>query len=54
MKVQRVIGDIRSVVNAMNLQLEYGKLLHTTLLASVLMYGSETMIRRGLVLELKR
>ena len=41
---RRVSCAIRSLVNAMGLQLEYARVLHETLLVPVLMYGSETMI----------
>ena len=43
---RRVAGAIRSLVNARSLQLEYVRVLHESLLVLVLMYGSETMIRR--------
>ena len=36
-------GAIRFLVNARNLQLECAKVLHETLLVSVLMYESETI-----------
>ena len=41
---RRVAGAIRSIVNAMDLQLECAKVLRETLLILVLMYGSETML----------
>ena len=41
---RRVAGAIRSLVNARDLQLECGRVLHETLLVPVLMYGSETML----------
>ena len=41
---RRVAGAIRSLVNAMDLQIEYARVLHETLLAPVLTYGSETML----------
>ena len=41
---RKVAGAIRSLVNAMDLQLECGRVLHKTLLVSVLMYASETML----------
>ena len=41
---RRIAGAIRSQVNVRNLQLKYAKVLHETLLVSVLMYGSEKMI----------
>ena len=43
---RRVVGAIRSLVNARSLQLEYARVLHGSLLVPVLMYGSETMIWR--------
>ena len=43
---RRVAGAIRSLVNARELQLECGRVLHETLLAPVLMYGSETVLWR--------
>ena len=41
---RRVAGAIRSLVNARRLQLQCAKVLHVSLLAPVLTYGSETMI----------
>ena len=41
---RRVVGAIRSLVNASGLQLECARVLHESLLMPVLMYGSETMI----------
>ena len=41
---RRVAGPIRSLVNARSLQHECARVLHESLLLSVLMYGSETMI----------
>ena len=41
---KRVVGAIRSLVNARALQLECARVLHKTLLARVLIYGSETML----------
>ena len=41
-----VAGAIRSLVNARSLQLVYAKVLHESLLVSVLTYGRETMIWR--------
>ena len=41
---RRVAGAIRSLVNARDLQIECARVLHETLLAPVLMYGSETML----------
>ena len=40
---RRVVGAIRSLVNARDLHLEGVRVLHETLLVPVLMYGSETM-----------
>ena len=41
---RRIAGAIRSLVNARNLQLECARVLHKSLPAPVLMYGSETVI----------
>ena len=41
---RRVEGVIRSLVNAMDLQLKCPRVLHETLLVPVLMYGSETIL----------
>ena len=41
---RRVAGGIRSLVNTRDLQLEFARVLHETLLVPVLMYGSETML----------
>ena len=41
---RRVAGPIRSLVNARDLQLQYARVLHETLLVPVFMYGSETML----------
>ena len=41
---RRVAGAIRSLVNARNLQLECGRVLHESMVVPVLTYGSETMI----------
>ena len=41
---RKVVGAIRSLVNARDLQLECARVLHETLLVPVLMYGSETML----------
>ena len=41
---RRVVGAIRSLVNASGLQLECVRVLHETLLMPVFMYGSETTI----------
>ena len=43
---RKVVGAIRSLVNARDLQLECSRVLHETLLVPVLMYGSETMLWR--------
>ena len=40
---RRIADAIRSLVNAKNLQLEYARVLHESLLVPVLMYGSETI-----------
>ena len=41
---RRVVGAIRSFVNARDFQLEYARVLHEMFLVHVLMYGSETML----------
>ena len=41
---RRVVGAIRTLVNARSLQLECARVLHESLLVPVLTYGSETMI----------
>ena len=41
---RRVAGAIRSLLNAMDLQLECARVLHEALLVPVLMYDSETML----------
>ena len=41
---RRVAGTIRSLVNVRDLQLECARVLHETLLVTVLMYGSEIML----------
>ena len=43
---RRVTDAIRSLVNAMSLQLECVMVLHESLLVPILTYGSETMIWR--------
>ena len=43
---RRVAGSIRPLVNAVDFQLEFATVLHKTLLVPVLMYGSETTIRK--------
>ena len=45
--LRRVAGAIRSLVNSRDLQLEYARILHETLLVPVLMCGSETMEEEG-------
>ena len=40
---RKVAGAIRSLVNAMDLKLEWARVLHEGLLVPVRMYGSETM-----------
>ena len=44
MKVGRVAGAIRPLVNARDLQLECARVLHETLLVPVPTYGSKTML----------
>ena len=39
-----VVGAIRSLVNTRDLQLEFARVVHETLLVPVLLYGSETML----------
>ena len=41
---KRVAGAIRSLVNARDLQLQYARVLHETLLVPLLMYGNETIL----------
>ena len=41
---RRGTGAIRSLVNARDLQLEYARVFHETLLVPVLMYDSETVL----------
>ena len=41
---RRVAGVIRSLVNSRDLQLDYARLFHETLLVPILMYGIETML----------
>ena len=41
---RRVVGAIRSLVNARSLQVECARVLHESLLVTVFIYGSETMI----------
>ena len=43
---RRVAGAIRSLVNAMGLQLEYARVFHSSLLISVLMYGNENDLEK--------
>ena len=41
---RRVAGAIRSLVNVRDLQIEYARVLHETLVVPVLMYDSEIML----------
>ena len=41
---RKVAGFIRSLVNSRGLQLECARVLHKALFASVLFYGSETIV----------
>ena len=41
---RRVVSAIRSLVNAKGMQFECARVLHESLLVSVLRYGGETMI----------
>ena len=41
---RRVTGAIRFLTNTRSLQLESARVLHESLIVSVLTYGSETMI----------
>ena len=41
---RKVVGTIRSLVNARNLQLECGRVLHEVMLMPILLFSSETMI----------
>ena len=41
---RRIAGEIRSLVNARDLQLESARVLHETLLMLVLMYGFELIV----------
>ena len=43
---RRVVGTIRSLVNARSLQLECVRVWHESLLVPVLTYGTQTMIWR--------
>ena len=43
---RRVVDAIRSLVNARDMQFECARVLHETLLVSVLMYSGETMVWR--------
>ena len=43
---RRVVGAIRSQINARSLQLDYIRVLHESLLVPVLTYGSKTLIWR--------
>ena len=40
-------GIIRSLVNVRDLQLEFARVLHETLLVPVLMYGNKTNVMKG-------
>ena len=44
---RKAAGTIRSLVNACYLQFECARVLHETMLVSVLMYGSETILGKG-------
>ena len=44
---RRLAGAIRSLVNAVDLQLECARVLHETMLVPVLTYGSETVLWRA-------
>ena len=44
MSGRRVVGVIKSLVDARDLQLEYTRVLHETMLIPVHIYGSETML----------
>ena len=44
---RKVTGVIRSLVNARDLQIELPRVLHETLLVTVLMFDSETMLWKG-------
>ena len=44
MSGRKVTDAIRSIVNAMDLQLECARVLHEALLAPLLTYGSETIL----------
>ena len=41
---RKVAGAIRSLFNDMDLQIEFARVMHETLLVPLLMYGSETML----------
>ena len=41
---RRVAGVTKSLVNTRDLQLEFARVLHETLLVPVLMYGSENVM----------
>ena len=43
LRARRVAGAMRSLVNARSLQLDCVRVFHESLMAPVLMYGSETM-----------
>ena len=40
---RRVVGAIKSLINARDLQIECARVLHETFLVHVLTYGSETI-----------
>ena len=46
MSENMVTGAIRSLVNIRDLQLEYARVLHETLLVPILIYGNETMLKK--------
>ena len=46
-RVRTVAGAIRSLVNARDLLLECARVLHETLLAPVLMYGRDNVMKGG-------
>ena len=49
---RRVASAIRSLDNAMDLQHECARVLHEILLLRVLIYGSETMLSRIMVVQM--
>ena len=44
MSRRRVVGAIRSLINARSLQLDYIRVLHESLLVPVLTYGSKILM----------